>query len=231
MFYSPSFMRQFVFSLAGFIFAVPVLAAARPDILQEYKRFYEEINIKWDAKDPNVVELFSYNCNQCQDAEKTLDYFKKNKPKTVRFEQYAVTTSNMNWKLSQYAFRAAYLAGVEKEVRADLFNKMNIEKKLFNTKADVSDYFKKKGMGAKVEPLLESQASKDLRDRIYDMAIAAKVRRTPTILVNGKYRVAWGSDQQPEKLAALLTALAEKSNPQTACPRQACSALPAPSNM
>ena len=43
-------------TLGSLGFQAPCAAAGSP-ILTEYKRFYREIDVKWDATGPNVIEL------------------------------------------------------------------------------------------------------------------------------------------------------------------------------
>lgn len=185
--------------------------SGKPSILVEYQRFYHPVSLAWSPNEPEVVEFFSYNCNYCYAAEKSVELFRATKPADVRFQAYDITYDNLAWQLSQYAFAAAYLAGVEEQVHADLFHRFNVDKKLFDTKDDVVGFFREKGLLAKVEPWLESKASKDFRLKIYQMAVDAEVVRTPTFVVRGQYVVYWGTDQDPAKFTELLVALARKS--------------------
>nr|WP_240147988.1 thiol:disulfide interchange protein DsbA/DsbL [Luteibacter yeojuensis] len=188
--------------------ATPAAASGSEPILKEYARFYHPVALTWHPGDPEVIEFFSYNCNYCYAAEKSVAVFKKTKPADIRFQAYEVAYDNVAWQLSQYAFAAASLAGVEEQVHADLFHRFNVDKKLFDTKADVVDFFRSEGLLEKVQPYLESDASKDLRMKIYQMAVDAEVTRTPTFVVKGQYVVYWGTDQDPGKFADLLVALA-----------------------
>jgi protein-disulfide isomerase len=178
-------------------------------ILEEYKRFYHPVSVNWDPKGPDVIEFFSYNCNYCFAAEKSVKAFKDAKPATLTFQPYQVAYDNMAWQLSQYAFAAAYLAGVESQVHDDLFHRFNVEKRLFETKDDVRTFFQEKGLLEKVSPYLESKTSKDFRMHIYQMAVDYEVVKVPTFFVKGKYMVNWGTDQDPAKFAQLLIALSE----------------------
>ncbi len=187
----------------------PAPLSGRDPVLKEYKRFYQPVSLKWDPKGPDVVEFFSYNCNYCYAAEKAVKVFKNTKPATLRFQPYQIAYSNMAWQLSQYAFAAAYLAGVEGRVHDDLFHRFNVDKRLFATKNDVVSFFRDEGLLDKVSPYLESQASKDFRMHIYQMAVDYEVVKVPTFFVKGKYIVSWGTDQDPDKFARLLIALSE----------------------
>lgn len=199
-------------SLVLSLFSAVASVNAYADILEEYARFYKPVDIaEWDKNGPNVVQFFSFNCSYCYEAEKAVRHFNKHKPEGVTFGSFPLASGNTGWQLSQYAYAAASLAGVD--IHDDLFTFFHVEGGEFNNKEDVRRFFEARKILDRVDSFLESSESEALRKKIHQMTIDYGVTRVPFFVVNGKYEVTWGSDQTPEKLSELLSALARKTHP------------------
>lgn len=179
-------------------------------VLVEYARYYEVLDAPVQL-DADVVEFFAYTCSHCRMAESFVEAFKRVKPDSVSFEAYAVASPPMASQLTQYAFAAAKLAGVDDRIHASLYSRVHDDPRPFESKEDVRTFFREQGLLAEVDPLLESQESRQMRTRHLDAAHEVGIDRTPMFVVGGRYRVYWGSDQTPERFSALLLALVNAS--------------------
>lgn len=197
-------------------FCVSGAAVAQSDdapILEEYARFYSEVNVTdWDASGPNIIEFYSYNCSYCLEAEPYVQRLKQDLPEDVRFDGYVIASGDMSWQLSQYAFTAARMAGIDEQIREPMYQWIHQDQRPLDSKQDVRDFFAEQGLLDKVEVHLESDDSRAMRGMIYRLAVNAGISSTPTFVVNGKYIVRWGTDQEPAKFSALLVALSQKTS-------------------
>lgn len=202
-----------ILQIAVLLACTPALSTASDaaPVLKEYARFVESMDapIKLDE---TVVEFFSYTCSHCLSSQIFVSDFKKAKPATITFAAYPIASADMPSQLAQYAFAAAKLAGVEDQIHGPLFDRIHKDPRPFESKDAVRVFFQEQALLAKVERYLESAESKALRSRIFDMAVAAKVERTPTFVINGRNKAFWGTDQTSAKFTALLIALAQSEN-------------------
>lgn len=188
-------------------------AQSEPPILEEYARFYSEVDVAgWDASGPNIIEFYSYNCSYCLEAEPYVQRLKQELPEDVKFDGYVVASGDMAWQLSQYAFTAARMAGIDEEIREPMYQWIHQDLRQLDSKQDIRIFFAEQGLLDKVELHLESDASRAMRGMIYRLAVNAGISKTPTFVVNGRYLVHWGTDQEPAKLSALLIALSKKTS-------------------
>lgn len=188
-------------------------AQSAPPILEEYARFYSEVDVAgWDASGPNIIEFYSYNCSYCLEAEPYIQRLKQDLPEDVKFDGYVIASGDMAWQLSQYAFTAARMAGIDEKIREPMYQWIHQDQRQLDSKQDVRTFFEEQGFLDKVELHLESDASRAMRGMIYRLAVNAGISKTPTFVVNGKYVVHWGTDQEPAKFSALLIALSKKTS-------------------
>lgn len=182
---------------------------ARPPILEKYAKYVTEISVAWDLPKESVVEFFSYNCNYCYQVEGFVARFLEKKPASLPFIPLHVSsTDNKAWSMSQEAFTAATLAGIEPRLHHELFDRLaGGQGKLFVEKDDIRAYFAGVEGGAKAAALVDSPQVAEMRAGISKKIREAGVTGVPTFVVNQHYRVRWGSEMTSEEFTDLLLAV------------------------
>lgn len=137
-----------------------------------------------------VVEVFAYSCGHCAAFDPLVTAWKKRLPADVRFSFLpAVFHEQDNFPK---AFFAAEAIGVLDRVHSPLFNAMHIERSLRpNSSADdIIAYMAKHGAdAAQLRGTIDSFAVKAKVARTRQFIMRSGIDSTPTIVVNGKYRV------------------------------------------
>lgn len=137
-----------------------------------------------------VVEVFAYSCGHCAAFDPLVGAWKKRLPSDVRFTMLpAVFSDKDNFPA---AFFAAEAVGVLDRVHTPMFNAMHIQRSL---RPDASpdaiiDVMAKNGADAsQLKATIGSFAVKAQIARTKQFIARSGVDATPTVIVNGKYRV------------------------------------------
>lgn len=137
-----------------------------------------------------VVEVFAYSCGHCAAFDPLVGAWKKRLPSDVRFTMLpAVFHDQDNFPK---AFFAAESVGVIDRVHTPLFNAMHIQRNLRpNASADdIIAVMAKNGADAgQLKGTIDSFAVKAKIARTKQFIVRSGVDATPTVIVNGKYRV------------------------------------------
>jgi thiol:disulfide interchange protein DsbA len=137
-----------------------------------------------------VVEVFAYSCGHCAAFDPLVSAWKKRQPADVRFTMLpAVFYEQDNFPK---AFFAAEAVGALDRLHPQMFNAMHIERSLRpNASADdIIAYMGKHGAdAAQLKGTIDSFAVKAKVARTKQFIVRSGVDATPTMVVNGKYRV------------------------------------------
>lgn len=183
--------------------------ADEPSILEQYEEYVEPVSVDWGLPPSSVVEFFSYNCNICETVRNYVDHFLLHKPESMLFVYYHVSAAeNVAWQMSQVAFAAATLAGIEGNIHDELFDRNALQGNLFLKPEDVRQYLAGVEGGQAAADLVGSEEVAALRAAISQKIKEAGVRQVPTFIVNQRYRVTWGSEMTVQEFTALLLAVA-----------------------
>ena len=137
-----------------------------------------------------VVEVFAYSCGHCAAFDPLVGAWKKRLPSDVRFTMLPAAFSDQD--NFGPAFFAAEATGVIDRVHTPLFNAMHIERNLRpNASADdiIAVMAKHGGNPAQLKSTMQSFAVKAQIARTRQFMQRTGVNATPTVIVNGKYRV------------------------------------------
>ncbi|MBJ6985637.1 thiol:disulfide interchange protein DsbA/DsbL [Luteimonas sp. MC1750] len=137
-----------------------------------------------------VVEVFAYSCGHCAAFDPLVGAWKKRLPSDVRFTMLPAAFSDQD-KFGP-AFFAAEAVGVIDRVHTPLFNAMHIERSLRpNASADeIIAVMAKNGADAsQLKATIDSFAVKAQIGRTRQFMQRSGIDATPTVVVNGKYRV------------------------------------------
>lgn len=137
-----------------------------------------------------VVEVFAYSCGHCAAFDPLIGAWKKRLPADVRFTMLpAAFDDRDNFPA---AFFAAEATGVLDRVHTPLFNAMHVERSLRpNAGPDdiIAVMARHGGDAARLKSTMQSFAVKAQIARTRQFMQRTGVNATPTVIVNGKYRV------------------------------------------
>ena len=141
-----------------------------------------------------VVEVFGYVCPACAQFQPLVNSWEKKLPANVRFT-YVPAAFGGPWITYAKAYYAAESMGLVERTHNDLFKAIHIDQTLkgergMDTVAEVAAFYGKHGVDAKqFASTMESFAVNAKLNRGKQWAIRSGLQGTPTIIVNGKYRV------------------------------------------
>ena len=155
-----------------------------------------------------VVEVFGYGCIHCARFEPLVKSWKRTLAEDVDFV-YLPLSSGGVWETFGRAFYAAEALGVLDESHEALFNAVHIEKSI-RTAADVPGFYSRFGVDTETfKRTMDSTAVNVRIARAKQVAPRWGIEGTPTMVVNGKYRV-MASDRGLEGMLATADWLIER---------------------
>jgi len=145
-----------------------------------------------DAGKIEVNEVFAYSCGHCFNFQAELHPWVKQLPADVDFQS---TPAIWQAKMEPYA-RAYYAAKILKamdQVHMPIFEAIHLQKKSVKSEADFAEIFIANGVDKqKFASAFNSFGTTSMLTQAKSRVRAYKVRGTPEIIVNGKYRVSSG---------------------------------------
>lgn len=141
-----------------------------------------------------VVEVFGYVCPACAQFQPLVNGWKKNLPANVRFT-YVPAAFGGPWTNYGKAYYASETMGLVERTHDDLFKAIHIDQTLkgergMDSVADIAAFYGKYGVDPKqFASTVESFAVNAKLNKAKQWAIRSGLEGTPTIIVNGKYRV------------------------------------------
>lgn len=142
-----------------------------------------------------VAEVFSYACIHCAHFEPSLQAWKRKQGPGVQVVQVPAALSS-SWIPYARAYYAAELSGVLAKTHAAVFDALHKDGSLpmHNVSADeLVAFYAGHGVDrARFNTLLRGPEVDARVEKARAFAIASGVRGTPTLIVNGKYRVTGG---------------------------------------
>jgi thiol:disulfide interchange protein DsbA len=170
-----------------------------------------------------VTEVFSYACPACNIFQPTMHKLKQAMPANVVVDYLpAAFNTAEDWPMFQLAYITAQLLGVDQQTHDAMFDAVwkggdlsitDSSRGLKSRMPSIEDAakFYKERAGVPVDKFVAASKSfsADLKVRTtQDLLVAYKVDRTPTMIVNGKYRLhvesAGGTDQLIELVKFLV---------------------------
>ncbi len=153
---------------------------------------YELVTPPQPTADPSkveVIEFFWYGCPHCYHFEPDLNAWLKNKPDNVVFiRQPAIF--NDHWRAHAKAFFTAEALGVLDKMHADFYDAIQNKKMALESEADLAKFFAEHGVKeAEFHKAYKSFAVDTKMRQAEGMAARYGVTGTPSLVVNGKYRV------------------------------------------
>ena len=167
-----------------------VLAAAQPT---------------WGTGGIEVAEVFSYSCIHCAEFQPMVNAWKKKLPADVKFV-YVPAVFGGVWDNSARAYFAAEALGVQPRTHDAIFKAFFIDRSVKSGSVeDLADVYARLGVDRKkmLETMNGFTVSSKL-NRARQFALRAGVNATPTLIVNGKYRITAKSLENSLQVADFL---------------------------
>lgn len=204
--------RLFATLLAGVLACLPLLSAcaqnAAPVEGEDYVVIAEGQPWQPLAGKVEVVEVFGYWCHVCDDFQPLVDEWKKKLPKDVRFSYVPAAFSPTDAYARAY-FAAESLGALGKTHHAT-FRAIHDEQSLPQRNASIDEiaaFYDTLGVdAARLTAAAQSPATDAKMAAAREFAVRSGVQGTPTLVVNGVYRVQAKSLQDMLRIADALIA-------------------------
>jgi thiol:disulfide interchange protein DsbA len=141
-----------------------------------------------------VVEVFNHVCPACAAFEPLVLNWKKTMPADVRFT-YVPAAFGGNWDQYVRSYYAAQTMGIAEKAHARVYDAIHLENKLKGERGQDSDaelgaFYAQFGVDAKqFAGNMKSFAVTGKFNKAKQYIVSQSVSSTPTVMVNGKYRV------------------------------------------
>lgn len=155
-----------------------------------------------------VVEVFSYGCIHCAHFAPIAEKLRKELPHGVVFKLMPAPFS-AEWLPFARAYYAAKQLGVVDRTHQELFAEKFGQNYPINSMDELADFYAKQGVNR--DEFMRIATSDEVTDKMKsDLALIQKwqVDGTPTLVVDGKYRVTGAKDM--DELAAVALWLAKR---------------------
>ena len=158
-----------------------------------------------------VVEVFAYWCPHCAQFQPLLDAWKRRLPQGVRFTYVPLATESGD-PLSRAYFASEALGAVER-THAALFRAMHDDGTMPMNPSDgeLQDWFVGQGLpAARLKAAWNSPATAANLRHASAFEHAVDIEGTPTLVVNGRYRIISGDHEAMLRTADALIAMLQR---------------------
>ena len=159
-----------------------------------------------------VLEVFSYACPHCYSFLPYMEQYAKVKPDYVEIRHMPAIFRD-SWVPLARAYYTAELLGVAERIHRPMFEAIHVHHEPMNERDTLMKFFEKHGVSNDdFNKTYDSFAVESLMRKSQVMQQRYGVRGTPTIIVNGKYRVSGTRAGTPENVIMVTDALAEQEH-------------------
>lgn len=166
-----------------------------------------------------VVEVFWYGCPHCFTFLPAMEQFKKTTPDYVAV-RHMPAIFRESWVAHARAFYTADLLGVAEKIHRPLFEAIHVRKQPLDNRDDLMKFFEQHGVSNDdFAKTYDSFAVETLMRKSQVMQQRYGVRGTPSVIVNGKYRVSGSLAGSPENMIKVVEALVEREHAESIASR------------
>ena len=159
-----------------------------------------------------VVEVFWFGCPHCFHFLPTIEQYDANKPDYVAVRHMPAIFRD-SWVVHARAFYTAELLGIEEKIHRPLFEAIHLHKQPLDTREELMKFFANYGVSNEdFNNTYDSFAVETLLRKSQVMQQRYGVTGTPTVIVNGKYRVSGTLAGPPEQMIKVIEALVEREH-------------------
>ncbi len=159
-----------------------------------------------------VLEVFNYACIHCAHFQPYADEIKSKLPAYAEFS-YMPAIFNESWEAFARAFYTAQSMGLLDKTHQGLFDAIHRDHKQFRSFDEIVAYYGEQGVD--IKKFKDISSSFEIESKLSrSRALVPKfgVDGTPTLIINGKYRVTGASAGGYPQLVALVNTLVEKEH-------------------
>lgn len=177
------------------VFCLLPVAAAETSQFREgahYKRIENPSSV--DADRVEVVEVFSYACPACAQFQPHISRWEEDVPDYVDFRRVPVAFQP-SWEPFAQSYHTASVLGIVEDGHAALFDALHNERRRLRTLDDLAGFWS--DYGVTTDEFMSTAGSFAVDTRVRQARTEAgrwRVGGTPTMVVNGKWRVGAGRD-------------------------------------
>jgi len=137
-----------------------------------------------------VAEVFSYGCHFCAAFQPLVNDWQKKMPKRVRWE-YVPAAFGGHWDTFARAYFAADALGVRKRTHDAVFKAIFVDEVIkTGSPEEIADMYAKFGVDrAKFLAAMDNEIATAKLAKAREFALNTGISGTPTIILNGKYRI------------------------------------------
>jgi thiol:disulfide interchange protein DsbA len=164
-----------------------------------------------------VVDVFWYGCPHCYKFKPKLEEYARNKPDYVEVVRMPAIF-NKTWELHARAYYAAKALGakqpgLEEALHQAIFKAIHVDRQRLATKNELAALFERHGVARQAfDRTFESFAVESGVRRSMVMQSRYGVRGTPSVIVNGKYRVSGSLAGSYDDMVKVIGILADKEH-------------------
>jgi thiol:disulfide interchange protein DsbA len=159
-----------------------------------------------------VLEVFSYACIHCAHFQPYADEIKSKLPAYAQFE-YMPAIFNEAWEAYARAFYTAQSLGLLDKTHQAIFDAVHRDHRQFRSFDDIAAFYGEHG--ADVEKFKQVATSFEVESKLArsrDLVPKFGVDGTPTVIIDGKYRLTGASAGGYPQLVALIDLLVKKAH-------------------
>ena len=159
-----------------------------------------------------VIDVFWYGCPHCYTFLPAMEAYEVNKPAYVEIRRMPAIF-RQNWEIHARAYYTATLLNVVDRVHRPLFEAIHDKRQSMDTREALRALFVANGAdGAAFDKTFDSFAVETLLRKSTVMQGRYGVRGTPSLIVNGKYRVSASLAGGYEQMVQVADALAAREH-------------------
>jgi len=200
-----------VLAAAGFAVLAPTASAAEPLEGKDYVVLSPAVSTDSPGK-IEVTEFFWYGCPHCFHFEPTFNQWVKKQGKDVAI-RFIPAPLNPAWAAGAKLYYALDILGVQEKLRNDIFVAIHNDHQLSPTdERGFATWVAKKGVDAtKFSEVYGSFALQSKVKRAAQITNDNKIDGTPSVVINGKYRILEPAGMAPEQFFQVADALVAKA--------------------
>ena len=191
--------RTRVTSLLGvalMMFAGSVLAQGKGLVPFQEGLHYFKIDNATELKGDKVevLEMFSYLCSHCSTFDPFANSWAARAPEYVEFRRVPVVFGRSSWEIYARAYATAQIMNLPEEAHTSMMDRLWKERKMMRSLEELADFYVQ--FGADREKFLSTAKSFAVDGMVRkDQQLVRDygIRGTPSMVVNGKYRVSASS--------------------------------------
>lgn len=169
------------------VFAEETAGAFKPGV------DYDLIEPPQPTEDPSKIEVkefFSHGCSHCYEFEPDLNAWLRKKPASVMFVRQPVSFGRPQWATYARIYLTAEALGVADKVQPEVYKILHEEKKPLQDDKEIEELFVKQGVSKGDFEAAYKSFAVEMKVKQADGTVEKYgVTGTPTLVVNGKYRI------------------------------------------